>query len=122
MVDNSFVGRAMGILVAQQDGLRSIHVASDVDPEVVRAIVSSANQARGRGDYAFAVSDDRGEGNAYTASEAIRFRQGDHLAVVRAGAADLASFDSVFRVAVGETFPYPRLQHPDLQDLSLIHI
>lgn len=118
MVDNSFVGRAMGILVAQQDGLRSIHVAADVEPEVVRAIVSSANQARGRGDYAFAVSDDRGEDNAYTASEAIRFRQGDHLAVVRAGAADLASFDSVFRVAVGETFPYPRHQHPDLQDVA----
>lgn len=118
MVNASFLGAALGRLVARQTGLRSVHVAAEVPSVLVRAVVESANEARSSDTYAFVVSNQAGDGDAFTAQQAIRFRQGDKLAVVRAGTADLASFDSVFRVAVAETFPFPKAQHPGLADVA----
>lgn len=87
-----------------RSGLNAAYLPSGVKRRLAEDIVELANKQRGSKDYAFLVlpeSDD----SANSSRDAVRYRQGQHLAVVSGRHPDLGSVTGVFSEALGASFP-----------------
>lgn len=119
------LGRALGELLSKADGLTAAYLPEPGDSQLAGEIVQAANEVRRLTPcYALLISSRKGSpglvpGGAITAQEAIRFRQGDHLAVVLGLYEDLASFSSTFRTRLDGNYPYTAPAGLGMQDLAL---
>lgn len=87
-----------------RSGLNAAYLPSGVNRRLAEDIVSLANNQYGSDDYAFLVMPDADE-TAKSSRDAVRYRQGHHLAVVSGRHPDLGSVTGVFTEALGASFP-----------------
>lgn len=110
--------------MARDGGLTAAYLPDGVPLETAEAIVRSANTARPSSPpYAILVSsmpesDDDASCTRVSAQNAIRYRQGDRLAVVLGRHPDLASFVQAFRESLGEEYPLDAGGNLDLRNLA----
>ncbi|TQJ50193.1 hypothetical protein [Phycicoccus sp. SLBN-51] len=105
------LGTALGQCLARDGGLTAAYLPDGVPLSTAEAVVRSANSAQPSSPpYAILVSSlgdlhDDPTCPRVTPQGAIRYRQGDRLAVVLGRHPDLASFVQAFRENLGEEYP-----------------
>ncbi|MFD5274197.1 hypothetical protein ACFWHS_09725 [Glutamicibacter sp. NPDC058337] len=87
-----------------RSGLNAAYLPTGVKRSLAEDIVVRANKQFGSDDYAFLVTPDSDE-TAKSSRDAVRYRQGQHLAVVSGRHPDLGSVTGVFSEALGASFP-----------------
>jgi len=87
-----------------RSGLNAAYLPSGVKRSLAEDIVSLANKQFGSDDYAFLIMPDS-DATAKSSRDAVRYRQGQHLAVVSGRHPDLGSVTGVFSEVLGASFP-----------------
>lgn len=87
-----------------RSGLNAAYLPSGVKRSIAEEIVALANKQFGSEDFAFLVTPDS-DTTAKSSRDAVRYRQGHHLAVVSGRHPDLGSVTGVFSEALGASFP-----------------
>ena len=88
----------------ERSGLNAAYLPAGVERSLAEDIVAQANKKFGSEEYAFLVLPDSDE-TAKSSRDAVRYRQGQHLAVVSGRHPDLGSVTGVFSEALGASFP-----------------
>lgn len=107
-----FFGRCIGRTAAPHSGLNAVYLPPRLNRRLVEEVVREANLSHPvePHDPPFAILIvDGATGHdgvpMVSRSEAIRYRQGNRLAVVPSTSVDIASFDGAFRETLGPGFP-----------------
>ncbi|WP_141686320.1 hypothetical protein [Arthrobacter sp. NIO-1057] len=87
-----------------RSGLNAAYLPAEVNRGLAEEIVALANEQHGNDDYAFLVTSES-DTTAKSSRDAVRYRQGQHLAVVSGRHPDLGSVTGVFSEALGASFP-----------------
>jgi tRNA A37 threonylcarbamoyladenosine biosynthesis protein TsaE len=111
MVELELFGSVLGRCLSSLDTLTAAYLPEGIDDASAAALVRRANELRpGTSPYAILVSagkesDEDRDCIRVSAQNAIKYRQGDRLAVVVGKHPDLASFVQAFREVLGQNFP-----------------
>lgn len=120
------LGAAIGRALEPLNGVGYLHLPQGVDLDHAVNIVASANAAKPMAPaYAFLVSRSVDRGSYQHVpfvswKEAVRFRRGNHAAVVHGRLPDLASFSQAFRELLGQSYPEQAKEFASLKNLANI--
>lgn len=121
-----FFGRCIGRTAASHSGLNAVYLPPRLDRRIVEEVVREANLIASvqppEPPFAILIADGEtihdDDVRSVGRSEAIRYRQGDRLAVVPSTSVDIASFDGAFREALGPGFPTTSVPGFDVTSLA----
>lgn len=108
---NISLSSLLGQALSEVSGLAHVHLPEGIRRHVAIEIVTEANaQKPSKPPFAFILSSDSAfrantQCPVVTAKESIRYRQGNHMAVVVGQQPDLSSFNQVFRPIFGQSYP-----------------
>lgn len=118
------IGSVLGRCLASMDTLTAAYLPEGIDDATAAALVRRANELRPETPpFAILVSagkesDEDAQCIRLSAQNAIKYRQGDRLAVVVGKHPDLASFVQAFREVLGQNFPDGASQEVSLQAVA----
>lgn len=98
------LGKVIGDCLRQLGGLNAVYLPSGVSLSIAHGIVEQANAENSDAQFAILVVP-RGSHEGLSTSEALKYRQGNRLAVVAGRHPDLGSFTQSFREVLGLNYP-----------------
>jgi len=115
-------GSVLGRCLSSMEGLNAAYLPDGVTQDIALSMVSRANELRpGVHDYAILVTPN-GHVDGISSSEALKYRQGNRLAVVTGRHSDLGSFSQSFQEVMGLNYPEDARGEVSIQSLSVTAI
>lgn len=115
-------GSVLGRCLSSMEGLNAAYLPDGVTQDIALSMVARANELRpGSHDYAILVTPN-GHEDGISSSEALKYRQGNRLAVVTGRHSDLGSFSQSFQEVMGLNYPEDARGEVSIQSLSVAAI
>lgn len=115
-------GSVLGRCLSSMEGLNAAYLPDGVDQDIALSMVTRANDLRpGDNDYAILVTPN-GHEDGISSSEALKYRQGDRLAIVTGRHSDLGSFSQSFQEVMGLNYPEDARGEVSIQSISAVAI